>query len=84
VTEILRTTLEENAAMIEDSTRYLVSQGREVIYDAEHFFDGFKADPEYALKTLAAAVRGGVSNLSLCDTNGGRSSTSSGKSWRAS
>ena len=71
VTEILRTTLEENLAMIEDSTRYLVSQGREVIYDAEHFFDGYKADPDYALKTLAAALRGGVSNLSLCDTNGG-------------
>lgn len=71
VTEIIRTTLEENLAMIEDSTRYLVSQGREVIYDAEHFFDGYKADPSYALKTLAAAVRGGASNLSLCDTNGG-------------
>jgi 2-isopropylmalate synthase len=71
VTEILRTTLEENVAMIEDSTRYLVAQGREVVYDAEHFFDGFKADPDYALKTLAAAVRGGASNLTLCDTNGG-------------
>lgn len=71
VTEILRTTLEENLAMIEDSTRYLVSQGREVIYDAEHFFDGFKADPDYALQTLAAAMRGGASNLTLCDTNGG-------------
>lgn len=71
VTEIIRTTLEENLAMIEDSARYLVAQGREVIYDAEHFFDGYKADPEYALKTLAAAVRGGASNLSLCDTNGG-------------
>jgi 2-isopropylmalate synthase len=71
VTEIIRTTLEENLAMIEDSARYLVSQGREVIYDAEHFFDGYKADPDYALKTLAAAVRGGASNLSLCDTNGG-------------
>jgi len=71
VTEILRTTLEENLAMIEDSTRYLVAQGREVIYDAEHFFDGYKSDPDYALKTLAAAMRGGASNLSLCDTNGG-------------
>lgn len=71
VTEILRTTLEENVAMIEDSTRYLVAQGREVIYDAEHFFDGYKADPDYALKTLAAALRGGASNLTLCDTNGG-------------
>jgi 2-isopropylmalate synthase len=71
VTEILRTTLEENLAMIEDSTRYLVAQGREVIYDAEHFFDGFKADPDYALKTLAAALRGGATNMTLCDTNGG-------------
>jgi 2-isopropylmalate synthase len=71
VTEILKTTLEENLAMIEDSTRYLVAQGREVIYDAEHFFDGYKSDPDYALKTLAAALRGGASNLSLCDTNGG-------------
>lgn len=71
VTEILRTTLEENLAMIEDSTRYLVAQGREVIHDAEHFFDGYKADPDYALKTLAAALKGGASNLTLCDTNGG-------------
>ena len=71
VTEILRTTLEENLAMIEDSTRYLVAQGREVVYDAEHFFDGYKADPEYAIRTLAAALRGGASNLTLCDTNGG-------------
>jgi 2-isopropylmalate synthase len=71
VTEILRTTLEENLAMIEDSARYLVAQGREVIYDAEHFFDGYKADPGYALQTLAAAMRGGAGNLSLCDTNGG-------------
>src|ERR1051325_6146528 len=71
VTEILRTTLEENLAMIEDSARYLVAQGREVIYDAEHFFDGYKADPDYALKTLAAALRGGAANLTLCDTNGG-------------
>ncbi|MEY4939778.1 MAG: hypothetical protein RIQ93_1513 [Verrucomicrobiota bacterium] len=71
VTEILRTTLEENIAMIEDSVRYLVAQGREVVYDAEHFFDGYKVDPDYALKTLAAAQRGGASNLTLCDTNGG-------------
>ncbi len=71
VTEILRTTLEENLAMIEDSARYLTAQGREVIYDAEHFFDGYRADPDYALRTLAAAIKGGVSNLSLCDTNGG-------------
>ena len=71
VTEILRTTLEENLAMIEDSVRYITAQGREVIYDAEHFFDGYKADPEYALKTLRAARAGGAANLTLCDTNGG-------------
>ena len=71
VTEILRTTLEENLAMIEDSIRFVTAQGREVIYDAEHFFDGYRANPDYALQTLAAAIRGGVSNLSLCDTNGG-------------
>lgn len=71
VTEILRTTLEENLAMIEDSVRYLVNQGREVIYDAEHFFDGYRDNPDYAFQTLAAALRGGASNLTLCDTNGG-------------
>jgi 2-isopropylmalate synthase len=71
VTDILRTTPEENLAMIEDSVRHLVAQGREVIYDAEHFFDGYKDDPEYALRTLVAAQRGGAANLTLCDTNGG-------------
>ncbi len=71
VTEVLRTTLEENLAMIEESARFLAAQGREVIYDAEHFYDGYKADPAYALRTLAAAIRGGASNLTLCDTNGG-------------
>jgi 2-isopropylmalate synthase len=71
VTEILRTTLEENLAMIEDSIRYVTAQGREVVYDAEHFFDGYKADRDYALNTLRAAIRGGASNLTLCDTNGG-------------
>jgi len=71
VTEILRTTREENLAMIEDSVAYLVANGREVIHDAEHFFDGYKADPDYALRTLAAALKGGASNLTLCDTNGG-------------
>ena len=71
VTEILRTTAEENLAMIEDSVRHLVAAGREVIYDAEHFFDGYKDDPEYALRTLAAAARGGAANLTMCDTNGG-------------
>ncbi|HVU25941.1 MAG TPA: citramalate synthase [Opitutus sp.] len=72
VNEILRTTPEENLAMIEDSVRYLVAQGREVIYDAEHFFDGYLDDPDYALRTLDAAARGGASNLTLCETNGGK------------
>jgi 2-isopropylmalate synthase len=72
VREILRTTAEENLAMIEDSVRYLVAQGREVVYDAEHFFDGYLDDPDYALRTLEAAARGGASNLSLCETNGGK------------
>jgi 2-isopropylmalate synthase len=71
VEEVLRTTREENLRMIEDSVRFLTDSGREVIYDAEHFFDGYKADPEYALETLAAAERGGARFLTLCDTNGG-------------
>ncbi len=71
VTEVLRTTPEENLAMIEDTVRHLVHQGREVIYDAEHFFDGYKDNTDYALKTLAAAERGGATCLTLCDTNGG-------------
>ncbi|MEZ4868098.1 MAG: citramalate synthase [Caldilineaceae bacterium] len=71
VTEVLRTTLEENLRMIRESVRYLKAQGREVIYDAEHFFDGYRANPEYALATLQAAVVGGASSVVLCDTNGG-------------
>ncbi|KAF0093419.1 MAG: 2-isopropylmalate synthase [Puniceicoccaceae bacterium 5H] len=71
VTEVLRTTAEENLRMIEDSVRFLTGKGREVIYDAEHFFDGYKDDPEYALATLDAAQRGGAKFLVLCDTNGG-------------
>ena len=67
----LQTTLEENLAMIQESVAYLKSQGKEVIYDAEHFFDGFKANPNYALETLKAAQAGGASTLVLCDTNGG-------------
>lgn len=71
VTEVLGTTEEENQAMIRDTTRYLKEQGREVIYDAEHFFDGYKDAPEHALATLAAAKEGGADWLVLCDTNGG-------------
>jgi len=72
VTEVLRTTPEENLAMIEDSVRFLRSEGREVIYDAEHFYDGYLDDPEYALRTLEAAAAGGANNLTLCETNGGK------------
>jgi 2-isopropylmalate synthase len=71
VTEVLRTTLEENLAMIEESVRFLVSEKRRVIYDAEHFFDGYRLDPAYAVETLRAALRGGAETVVLCDTNGG-------------
>lgn len=71
VREVLGTTLEENLAMIRDSVAYPRSQGREMIYDAEHFFDGSKANPEYALETLRAAWQAGATTLVLCDTNGG-------------
>ncbi|MCM8779450.1 MAG: citramalate synthase [Candidatus Omnitrophica bacterium] len=67
----LQTTLEENLRMIFESIRFLKSQGLEVIYDAEHFFDGFKANPRYALTTLEKAAEAGADNISLCDTNGG-------------
>jgi len=71
VEDVLRTTCQENLRLIEQSLTYLRRQGRRVIYDAEHFFDGYKADPGYALETLKAAVRGGAETLVLCDTNGG-------------
>lgn len=71
VTEVLKTTPEENLAMIEDTCRFLKENGKEVIYDAEHFFDGYKDSPEYALQSLEAAVKGGADCLVLCDTNGG-------------
>ena len=71
VTEGLHTTLEENLAMIRDSIEYLRSQGRRVIYDAEHWFDGYKHNREYALKTLITAREAGAEWLVLCDTNGG-------------
>ena len=71
VTEVLRTTVEENQAMIRDTVRHLKENGREVVYDAEHFFDGYKDSPEHALATLRAAAEGGADCLVLCDTNGG-------------
>ena len=71
VTEILRTTPEENLAMIRDTVQYLVESGREVIFDGEHTFDGYKLDPEYTTKCYQAADEAGASYLVLCDTNGG-------------
>jgi 2-isopropylmalate synthase len=71
VRDVLRTTLKENLRIIRESVAHLKSHGREVVYDAEHFFDGFKADPEYGITTLRAAVGGGADTLVLCDTNGG-------------
>jgi 2-isopropylmalate synthase len=70
-TEVLRVSLEENLAMIRDTVGYLRECGREVIYDAEHFFDGWKLDPEYAAKTVRAAAEAGACLVVLCDTNGG-------------
>ena len=72
VTEVLHVTPEENLAMIEDSCRFLKQNGKEVLYDAEHFFDGYLDNPEYATQTLQAAVKGGADALVLCETNGGR------------
>ncbi len=71
VTDVLRTTPEENLRIIRESLAYLKAQGKEVIYDAEHFFDGYKLDPAYTLDTLRAALEGGAELLVLCDTNGG-------------
>lgn len=69
--EVLQTTEEENLLMIRDSIAYLVEQGRELTFDAEHYFDGYREDPEYALASLRAAERGGATTVTLCDTNGG-------------
>jgi 2-isopropylmalate synthase len=71
VFDVLRTTLDENLRMIGDSVAYLKSHGKTVFYDAEHFFDGYKADPEYALETVRAAQEAGADVVVLCDTNGG-------------
>ncbi len=71
VLKALQTTLEENLQMIKDTVGYLKEQGREVIYDAEHFFDGYKANAGYALATLKAAAAAGADWIVLCDTNGG-------------
>ena len=71
VREILRTTLDENVAMIRDTVNYLVANGREVIFDGEHTFDGYKEDPAYTVECYKAADEAGASYLVLCDTNGG-------------
>ncbi|GAB4551067.1 MAG: citramalate synthase [Anaerolineae bacterium] len=71
VYEVLRTTPEENYRLIGDSIRYMKSLGKEVIYDAEHFFDGYKNDQEYALATVKIAALAGADWITLCDTNGG-------------
>lgn len=71
VTHALRCTLEQNLEMIYDSVLFLKSLGLEVIYDAEHFFDGYKSDPQYAMQTLLSAANAGADALVLCDTNGG-------------
>jgi 2-isopropylmalate synthase len=71
VTEALRTTLDEGVAMVGDSVRFLRGEGQRVFFDAEHFFDGYKANPEFALRVLEAAATEGAEVLVLCDTNGG-------------
>jgi 2-isopropylmalate synthase len=71
VINVLKTTLEENLSMIADSIRYLKANGLTVFWDVEHFFDGYKSNPEYALRTLEVATEAGVDCLVLCDTNGG-------------
>src|SRR5512137_2220660 len=71
VREALRISLEENLDLIHDSLAYLKARAPEVVYDAEHFFDGYKANPEYAIKTLKAAEQANVDCIVLCDTNGG-------------
>ncbi len=71
ITDVIKTTKEENLAMIEDSIKYLVDEGREVIFDLEHFFDGYKDHPEDSIEILKLATSVGASHLVLCDTNGG-------------
>ncbi len=71
VTEALRTTLDEGVAMVADSVEYLKAQGLRVFYDAEHFFDGYRHNPEFSLRVLEAAAIAGADCLVLCDTNGG-------------
>jgi 2-isopropylmalate synthase len=71
VREVLRATADENLRMIGDTVKYLASCGRRVVYDSEHFFDGYRADPQFALDTLRTALAAGAESIVLCDTNGG-------------
>jgi len=71
VTEALKTTLDEGVAMVADSVEYLVSQGKRVFFDAEHFFDGYRRNPEFSLRVVEAAAMAGAEAVVLCDTNGG-------------
>lgn len=71
VDEVIKTTLNENLNMIFDTIRFFCEKGKEVIFDAEHFFDGYKANPEYAMNTIYSAVKAGAASVCLCDTNGG-------------
>jgi 2-isopropylmalate synthase len=71
VTEALQTTLDEGVAMVDESVRFLKAAGRRVFFDAEHFFDGYRANPDYALRVVEAAAMAGADCLVLCDTNGG-------------
>jgi 2-isopropylmalate synthase len=68
--KVVRVSREENLAMIAESVRFLVEQGKEVVYDGEHFFDGYRSDRDYALRCVEAALAGGAANVTLCDTNG--------------
>ena len=71
VTDVIKTTLDENLRMIQESVAFLKKNKRQVFYDAEHFFDGYKHNAKYALKTVEAALKGGADCIILCDTNGG-------------
>ena len=71
VHDVLNADPEENLEMIAESVRYMKEQGKEVVYDAEHFFDGYKANPEYALLTIQVAAQSGADCITICDTNGG-------------
>lgn len=71
VTNVIKTTLEENFKMIYDTILFFKTKNKEVVFDAEHFFDGYKANPEYSMKALKSAVEAGADSICLCDTNGG-------------